>query len=136
MSKAAKLIIALALVILVAGAAMLMANSKPDSSKKSSSNSSSSSSAASSATITYDGSSFSPESVTVKSGASITIKNTSSSAELDFNSDPHPVHTDNPELNAGAIENGQDKTITVKNKGEWGYHNHHNPSQGGTIIIE
>ena len=135
MSKAAKLIIALAVVLLVAGAAILLGNNKHDNDDKKAS-SSGSSAAASSATITYDGSNFSPSSVTVKSGASLTIKNNSSSAELDFDSDPHPVHTDNPELNAGDIEVGQSKTITVKNKGEWGYHNHHNPSQGGTIIIE
>ena len=86
-------------------------------------------------TISYDGSSFSPSSLTVKVGATIKITNQSSSS-LAFNSNPHPVHTDEPELNVGAIDAGQSKTFTVTKQGSWGYHNHLNPSQSGTIVVQ
>lgn len=86
-------------------------------------------------TISYNGSSFSPSSLTVKVGDTIKIANQSSTA-LSFNSNPHPVHTDEPELNVGAIDAGQSKTFKVTKLGSWGYHNHLNPSQTGTIVVQ
>src|SRR4051794_5643179 len=77
---------------------------------------SSNSSAQSDGTITYSANGFSPVNLTVKSGATITVKNTSSTS-LDFDSDPHPQHTDNPELNAGIVAPGQSKTFTLITKG-------------------
>jgi len=88
-----------------------------------------------SATITYSDSGFSPNSVTVKSGDTVAIKNTSSS-DLQFDSDPHPVHTDDEELNVGTVTPGQTATFTVTTKGTFGYHNHLNASDTGTIIIQ
>jgi plastocyanin len=87
------------------------------------------------ATITYSDSGFSPSKITVKAGDTVAIKNTSSS-EMQFDSDPHPVHTDDEELNAGAVEPGQSVTFTVTTKGTFGYHNHLNPSDTGTIVIQ
>ncbi|PJE65423.1 hypothetical protein COU91_01740 [Candidatus Saccharibacteria bacterium CG10_big_fil_rev_8_21_14_0_10_47_8] len=87
------------------------------------------------ATIAYSDSGFSPSKITVKSGATVTIKNTSSN-ELQFNSDPHPIHTDNEELNVGAVASGQSQTFTASTKGTFGYHNHLNPSDKGTIVVE
>lgn len=87
------------------------------------------------ATITYTDSGFSPQTVTVKAGDKILIKN-GSSAPMEFDSDPHPIHTDDPELNEGVIEPGASATITVNVKGTHGYHNHLDPSQTGTIIVE
>ena len=86
-------------------------------------------------TITYSDSGFSPATVTVKSGAAITIKNTSSH-EVDFASDSHPVHMDDPELNAGTITPGQTVSITVTTKGAHGYHNHLNPAETGTVVVQ
>jgi plastocyanin len=91
--------------------------------------------AKSSVTISYVKGGFNPASVTVKSGGTVTIKN-DSSEQLEFNSNPHPVHTDNPELNVGSIAPGQSKTITVVKVGTWGYHNHLDPSDQGTIIVQ
>jgi plastocyanin len=90
---------------------------------------------AASVTITYDGNSFSPSKVTVKSGDSVTIKNTGS-IKLDFASDPHPTHTDNGELNIGSVAAGGSQTFTPTSKGTWGYHNHLDPTQTGTIVVE
>jgi plastocyanin len=86
-------------------------------------------------TITYTDNGFSPATLTVKSGTVVTIKNSSSSL-LQFDSDPHPVHTDDPELNIGVIAPGQSKTITVTQTGTHGYHNHSNPDDTGTLIVQ
>lgn len=85
--------------------------------------------------ITYDGSSFSLSNSAVSSGSAVKITNNSSD-ELNFDSDPHPVHTDNPELNAGSIAPKESKTITLTKKGSWGFHNHLDPSQHGTITVK
>lgn len=87
------------------------------------------------ATITYKNTGFEPAATTIKAGESVKVIN-DSNAPLDFGSDPHPSHTDNPELNAGDIEHGESKTFTVTTKGDWGYHNHYNPSNHGTIKVE
>lgn len=86
-------------------------------------------------TVTYDGSGFSPNKVTVKSGDKVAIKNTSNRT-LDYDSDPHPQHTDNEELNAGIVSAGASKTFTVSTKGTWGVHNHLNSTQTMTVIVE
>jgi plastocyanin len=106
-----------------------------NSTSNTSSNSSNSSSTAAAATITYSDSGYSPATITVKSGDTVAIKNTSSH-EVQFDSDPHPVHTDDTDLNAGLVEPGQTKTFTVTQKGTFGYHNHLDPSQTGTIVIQ
>ncbi len=85
--------------------------------------------------ITYDGSGFSPSQLTVKSGDTVTVKNSSSDA-VQFQSDPHPTHTDDPDLNVGMIQAGQSATFTATKKGSFGYHNHLDPSQRGNITIE
>lgn len=87
------------------------------------------------ATITYDGNTFTSSTDRVAAGSKIKVVN-NSTTELDFDSDPHPVHTDNPELNQGDIEAGDSRTFTVTTKGKWGFHNHHNASQRGDITVE
>jgi plastocyanin len=87
------------------------------------------------ATITFDGKGFSPASVTVKAGDTIRITN-SSSDPLSFNSDPHPTHTDEPELNVGDVSTGSSQTFTVTKSGTWGYHNHFDQSQRGSITVQ
>jgi plastocyanin len=140
----------LIVLVLLAGGAFALTSNKDDnkaatsttstSSQTSTSDTSSTDSTATdtaaAATITYDGSSFSPSSTTVKSGDKVTIKNVSSGAVLDFDSDPHPVHTDDTDLNAGSIEAGQSKTVTVTKKGSFGFHNHDDPTQKGQITIQ
>lgn len=96
---------------------------------------SSSSSSSQAVTITYSDDGFSPSSVTVTAGSTVTIRNTSSHG-MQFDSDPHPVHTNNPELNVGTVAAGQSMTFTPDIKGTFGYHNHLNASQKGTIVVE
>lgn len=87
------------------------------------------------ATITYSNDGFSPSTLTVKSGTRITIKNTSDH-DMQFDSDPHPVHTADTELNVDMVGAGQTATFTVTKKGTFGYHNHLNPNQTGTIVVQ
>ncbi len=87
------------------------------------------------ATITYSNNGFSPGSTTVKAGDAVAIKNTSSN-ELQLNSNPHPVHTDDSDLNVGSIAAGQSKTFVVNKVGTFGFHNHLNASDTGTITIQ
>lgn len=148
MNKAAKIVIALVCVAVLAGA-VVMLSKKDSNSKDNQTNTTSSSSAGSDTTsgdsgsedsdvamvITYDGTSFSESANSIKAGQSVKVVN-NSSVSLDFDSDPHPVHTDNTELNAGDIEPGESKTFIIDKKGTWGYHNHLNASQNGEIIVE
>lgn len=87
------------------------------------------------AVITYSNGSFSPANLTVKSGDTVEIKN-DSNRPLQFDSDPHPAHTDDVELNIGLIAAGQSKKFTLTNKGTWGYHNHLNSSESGKVTVE
>lgn len=85
--------------------------------------------------ITYNGSSFSLSASTVKSESKVKIVNDSSN-ELEVGSGPHPVHTDNPELNTGEIAPGESKTIMLTTKGTWSFHNHLASSHSGSITVE
>ncbi|MEX0616380.1 MAG: cupredoxin domain-containing protein [Candidatus Woykebacteria bacterium] len=87
------------------------------------------------ATITFSDSGFSPANTTVKAGSKVTFVN-NSSKEVQPASDPHPIHTANPELNAGSIAAGSSKTVTLTKTGSWGYHNHLSSGQRGTIMVE
>lgn len=86
------------------------------------------------AVIKYTDNGFDPQTITVESGTKVTVQNASSNP-LQFDSDPHPEHTEDPELNIGRINPGESKTITVTTKGSHGYHNHLNSGDTGTIIV-
>lgn len=85
-------------------------------------------------TITYTSNGFSPANLTIKAGTMVIWINNSDS--LSVQSNPHPVHTDYPPLNIGAIANGQSKSLVFDKPGTYGYHNHLNPSNQGKIIVE
>lgn len=89
----------------------------------------------SSPTITYSNSGFSPQTITVNNGDTLTVKN-NSSRTIQFESDPHPAHTTNTELNIDTIRAGQSKIFTVKRTGTFGYHDHLSPSDTGTIVVQ
>ena len=98
-------------------------------------NSTSSSDQNAASTITYSDSGFSPATLTVKANTPVTIKNTSSS-DMQFDSDPHPTHTDDPEINIGAVPAGKSVTFTPTVTGSHGYHNHLDPTQTGTLVVQ
>ena len=107
----------------------------PTSNQSQSSTSSSTPSQSAADTITFDGNQFSPATLTVKAGTMVTIKNTSSQ-DVQMQSNPHPSHTDDSDLNVGLVAAGQSKTFTVTKKGTFGYHNHLDPGIQGKITIE
>ena len=74
-------------------------------------------------TIVFTDDGFEEDSYTVKAGQTVTVKN-NSSVEVEFSSDEHPTHTDNPELNMEDLQPGQEQTFTPNNPGTWGIHDH------------
>jgi hypothetical protein len=51
-------------------------------------------------------------------------------------SNPHPVHTDDTDLNVGPVAPGKSKTVVLNKKGTFGFHNHLNTSETAEITIE
>jgi plastocyanin len=88
-------------------------------------------------TVTYDGKSFSPSTITINKGDSITFINNNSDG-MSVASNPHPTHTIYPEFDQyKTSERGQKEfTFTFTKIGSWGYHNHVNPSAVGTVIVK
>lgn len=80
----------------------------------------------------------SPKTQTVGFGAMVTITN-NDSAPHEFASNPHPVHTDCPEINAPVLQTGQSFTAMMASKVETcGFHDHLNPTNAafqGTIFV-
>ena len=104
--------------------------------------------AAAGVTVAYDGSSFSPASVTIKKGDSVAFNSTT--GDMWVASAPHPAHTgyDGTSKNehcaagfAGAApfdqcKEGASFTFTFNKAGSWGYHNHSNPGAFGTVVVK
>lgn len=96
--------------------------------------------APSDATITISASgAVSPKTLTVAVGTRVTFVNNDSRAH-DMASDPHPDHTDCPELNqVGFLTSGQSRqTGNLNTARSCGFHDHNQPSNGaltGTIVI-
>lgn len=86
-----------------------------------------------SVTISKEG--FSPKSITIKVGESVTWTN-SDSVSHTVNSAPHPAHTDYPSLNLGVIKDGESKSLAFPKAGTYKYHDHLNPSLFGSITVE
>lgn len=86
--------------------------------------------------ITYNAQGqFEPSVLTVKVGATVTWKNMSASP-LWVASNPHPVHTDLPGLDAKTdIRTGETWSFTFDKAGTWGYHNHLQPFTTGSVIV-
>ncbi len=145
MNKTNKIIALGALVVIIAVGVWAIANNNKKSPETTPTNSSQNSSQSANessdtaddvgAVVTYNADGFSPATFSVKSGQKIKILNETDDT-IEFASDPHPVHTANPEMNSEDIAPGQIKEVTVTKKGEWGFHNHYNPSKRGTLTVE
>ncbi|HSX48265.1 MAG TPA: cupredoxin domain-containing protein [Candidatus Nanoarchaeia archaeon] len=86
--------------------------------------------------VTYDGNSFSPTSLTIKVGDTVTFRN-NSSAPMWVASNPHPSHTDYKGFDAlRSFAKGEDYTFTFTKVGTWGFHNHLSPDATGTIVVQ
>ncbi len=94
--------------------------------------------------ITYTDSGYSPSTITIKKGGTVTWKNKSSGGMWTA-SNPHPIHTGYPKsggcINSAFDEcksgpSGAEWSFTFTYTGTWGYHNHLNPAHTGQIIVE
>lgn len=86
-------------------------------------------------TVTLTATGFNPDTLTVKVGTTVTWVN-KSGEEATVNSDPHPTHTLWPFLNLGSFSDGGSLNVTFDKAGTYTYHNHLNPSERGTIVVE
>jgi len=99
--------------------------------------------------ITYTDSGFSPKTITISLGDTVTFKNQSSD---DFwpASANHPSHTVYPGSGiqkcgtsastifdaCAHVKPGASWLFTFTNKGSWGYHDHLNAARWGTIVVQ
>lgn len=92
------------------------------------------------ATITVSAGGASPREVTVPAGSRVNFVN-QTGTNIEMHSDPHPIHTDCPPLNAvGALRNGETgQTSPLATPGRCGFHDHGRPEDDryrGTIIVQ
>ena len=99
-----------------------------------------------SATVTYNGDSFSPQEVTIKKGGTVRWINTSG-GEMWVASAQHPSHLvysgtarqeHCPDASGTAFDQctgGSDYSFTFTKVGTWGYHDHLNASLFGKVIV-
>lgn len=139
MSKSGKLIAAIIIVTVIAVGAIVLTNKKSEdkasNTNTNQSNGNDQGNMATDVSIKYDGSTFTLSADSIVTGGTVTVTN-NSDKKLAFDSDPHPVHTDNTELNVGNIEPGESKTFTLNTTGTWGFHNHLDSSQNGELTVK
>ena len=78
---------------------------------------------------------FSPQTLTINTGTKVTWTNKSGETTT-VNSAPHPTHTLFPFLNLGSFDDGASVEVVFDKAGTYKYHNHLNPSQTGTVVVE
>lgn len=78
---------------------------------------------------------FLPSVLKVKKGTRVDWLN-KSGEYVSVNSDEHPSHLLYPPLNLGRFRNGSAVELVFKKSGIYKYHNHFNPGQTGTVIVE
>ena len=84
--------------------------------------------AAGGAQVSIKGFAFSPASVTIKAGGSVTWTNQDSPA--------HSITADNGEFDSGNIANGATYSFTFAKAGSYPYHCGIHPSMKGNIIVQ
>jgi len=85
--------------------------------------------------VNYTANGFEPNTITIKAGQPVTWTNKDSD-DLWVASNPHPTHTDYPGFDElKSMSTGQTYSFTFTKVGKWGYHNHLNPSQQGTVVV-
>ncbi len=101
-------------------------------------------------TVTYGNNGFSPASVTISKGDTVNFVAAAGADEMWIASDPHPVHsgydgtTRTTHCAAGyagpapfdECSAGTSFSFTFGKVGTWGYHNHGNPADRGTVVVQ
>lgn len=87
-------------------------------------------------TIVFTNAGFAEQVYQVKPGATVTVRN-ASSRPLQFSSDDHPSHRDEPSLNTPTIRPGETTTFTAPSEpGEYGFHDHINARHTGALVVK
>ena len=86
-------------------------------------------------TIEITSNGFNPSSMIIDGGDTITFKNFDTKSH-DIESNPHPIHNQNLEMNLGIISPGQEKSVTLNGQGSYGYHDHLDSTKTGQIIVD
>jgi plastocyanin len=84
--------------------------------------------------IMVTSSGFEPQTITIKRGTRIIWTN-KNGVRVTINSDNYPTNLLWPFLNLGAFNNGSSVSVIFEMAGKYTYHNHFNPSQKGTVIV-
>lgn len=87
------------------------------------------------ATVVLGPSGFAPATLTIKAGTRVTWINKSGTSAI-LASNNHPTHTLYPPLNLGEFGDGSSVQLVFDKPGTYGYHNHLNPDEGGTIVVQ
>lgn len=95
-------------------------------------------------TVTYTDSGYSPATLTIEAGETVTFQNDSASAMWTASA-VHPTHGEYP-TDGGCLgstfdscegtQPGESWSFQFDETGEWGYHNHLAPSDTGKIVVE
>lgn len=95
--------------------------------------------------IVYSDSGFSPKILTVKVGTTVIFSNQSSNPFWPA-SDPHPIHNGYPTQGGcigstfdackGIVSGDSWWSFRFDKVGSWGYHDHLNPGQKGTVVVQ
>ena len=103
-----------------------------------------------SATVTYRDDGFSPATVTIAKGDTVTFAN-QSGGQMWVASGPHPAHTNYSDTTreqhcpdtadtsfdqCTAVAAGQSYSFTFQKTGTWKYHNHVGAGDFGTIVVQ
>ncbi|OGH15046.1 MAG: hypothetical protein A2860_01415 [Candidatus Levybacteria bacterium RIFCSPHIGHO2_01_FULL_37_33] len=87
------------------------------------------------ANVTFGSSGFDPKTITIKTGTRVIWLNKSGGGAT-VNSAVHPTHQVYPPLNLGEFPDGSSVQLVFDKLGTYKYHNHLNPSQTGTVVVE
>lgn len=85
--------------------------------------------------IILDGTTVAPTTLFINQGETVTWLNASSSEFIEVASAPHPIHTDNPELNLGVVAPGESINTVFLQPGVFTWHDHLHPNLGGSITV-
>ena len=138
-----KLILVIVLVVLILGGVLLLNNKSNTSNSDSTNSANENQNTAPSETKTNiestnveaTTSGFVPQTITIKAGTKVVWTNKSGQA-ITVNSASHPTHLKWPFLNLGKFDNDGSVSVVFEKAGTYKYHNHLNPSQTGTVIVE
>lgn len=87
-------------------------------------------------TMTYSGNTYDPKDLTIKVGDTVEFRN-DSDQEMWPASNVHPTHEVYSDFDSKeAIAPGSGWSFKFTQAGQWGYHDHLNPSATGTITVE